>query len=429
MESKIYKLGDIAEIIVSSIDKKSKDDERMVKLCNFVDVYHNWAITESMVANFMTATANNKNIEKFSLKRGYVAFTKDSETRDDIGISTYIADDLENTVLGYHCALVKPNEKILSGRYLNVFLHTDYIKRYFELNATGSGMRYTLSTDTLSNIPVSIPSLEIQERIGNIFSDIDRKICLNRTINHNLEAIAKQLYDYWFVQFDFPNEEGRPYKSSGGKMVWNEKLKREIPKEWEYMSVGDYAKCKSGFAFKSSDFCEHGNEVIKIGNIQENYTLDMTNCQCIKDDDIRYLKANPFDVVIAMTGATIGKFAIVSQEYFVNQRVGLFDLGSNPLKKLPFLINSLKQNYFRAQIFQIASGCAQPNISAEEINNIFLLNPGKDLIDAYNQKCMSIFNNMKGNILQIRELTKQRDELLPLFINGQVTVNYDLSAD
>ena len=191
MESKIYKLGDIAEIIVSSIDKKSKDDERMVKLCNFVDVYHNWAITESMVANFMTATANNKNIEKFSLKRGYVAFTKDSETRDDIGISTYIADDLENTVLGYHCALVKPNEKILSGRYLNVFLHTDYIKRYFELNATGSGMRYTLSTDTLSNIPVSIPSLEIQERIGNIFSDIDRKICLNRTINHNLPTLDR----------------------------------------------------------------------------------------------------------------------------------------------------------------------------------------------------------------------------------------------
>src|SRR5574344_2236259 len=264
MESKIYKLGDIAEIIVSSIDKKSKDDERMVKLCNFVDVYHNWAITESMVANFMTATANNKNIEKFSLKRGYVAFTKDSETRDDIGVSTYIADDLENIVLGYHCALVKPNEKILSGRYLNVFLHTDYIKRYFELNATGSGMRYTLSTDTLSNIPVSIPSLEIQERIGNIFSDIDRKICLNRTINHNLEAMAKQLYDYWFVQFDFPNEEGKPYKSSGGKMVWNEKLKREIPEGWYFDKLSEIVDIKNGATPSTADEVNYGGNVVWI---------------------------------------------------------------------------------------------------------------------------------------------------------------------
>ncbi len=187
----IYKLGDIAEILVSSIDKKSKDSEQPVKLCNFTDVYHNWAITAEMIPGFMEATTNIKNIDKFSLKKGYVAFTKDSETRNDIGIPTYIADDLENTVLGYHCALVKPNEKKLSGKYLNAFLHSDYIKRYFELNATGSGMRYTLSTDTLNNIPILLPSMEIQERIGDIFSNIDRKICINRAINQNLPILDR----------------------------------------------------------------------------------------------------------------------------------------------------------------------------------------------------------------------------------------------
>ena len=239
MELKKYKLGDIAEIYISSIDKKSKEGEQSVRLCNFVDIYHNWAITKDLVPNFMIASANDNNIKRFSLKEGYVAFTKDSETRDDIGIPAYIADDLDNTVLGYHCALVKPNADILSGKYLNAFLHSDYIKKYFELNATGSGMRYTLSTETLNNIPILAPSLEMQEFIGKIFSDIDRKICLNRQINDNLEAMAKQLYDYWFVQFDFPNEEGKPYKSSGGAMVWNEKLKREIPKGWNTVVIGD----------------------------------------------------------------------------------------------------------------------------------------------------------------------------------------------
>ena len=192
MELKKYKLGDIAEILISNIDKKSKDGEHSVRLCNFVDVYHNWAITSNLSQSFMAATASVNNIKRFSLKKGYVAFTKDSETRDDIGIPAYIADDLDNTVLGYHCALVKPNTDILSGKYLNAFLHSDYIKKYFELNATGSGMRYTLSTETLNNIPILAPSLEMQEFIGNIFSDIDRKICLNRQINDNLRASRAQ---------------------------------------------------------------------------------------------------------------------------------------------------------------------------------------------------------------------------------------------
>ncbi len=193
MELKKYRLGDIAEILISSIDKKTKAGEAPVRLCNFVDVYHNWAITANSVQDFMVATTNDSNIKKFSLKKGYVAFTKDSETRDDIGISTYIADDFENTVLGYHCALVKPNDSILSGKYLNAFLHSGYIKKYFELNATGSGMRYTLSIDTLNKIPILAPSIEMQECIGQFFSDIDRKICLNRQINDNLTKQRDEL--------------------------------------------------------------------------------------------------------------------------------------------------------------------------------------------------------------------------------------------
>ncbi|MCY1131916.1 restriction endonuclease subunit S [Bacteroides fragilis] len=429
MELKEYKLGDIAEIIVSSINKKSKEEEELVKLCNFVDVYHNWAISTDMVQGFMNATASEKNIERFSLRKGYVAFTKDSETRNDIGMSTYIADSLGNTVLGYHCALVKPNEKILSGKYLNAFLHSSYIKKYFELNATGSGMRYTLSMDTLNNIPVLIPSLEIQEHIGGIFSDIDCKICLNRAINHNLEAMMKQLYNYWFVQFDFPNEEGKPYKSNGGEMVWNEELKREIPQGWSSMSIGDYAPCKSGYAFKSKDFGSKGLPVIKIGNIQENYTLNMTDSQCIDLFNNTLFLAKRYDLVIAMTGATIGKFAISQRNYWVNQRVGRFDLGDRPLLRLGFLFNSLKQEYFREQVFQIACGCAQPNISAEQIDSISVLKPNDIILNQFNKLCEPLLELQSENYLEVEKLTKQRNELLPLLMNGQVSVNYDLSHD
>ena len=161
-EFKKYKLGDIADIRTSNVDKKITLNQKTVKLCNFVDVYYNWAITKSNYDFFMTATASDEEISKFSLKKGQVAFTKDSETRDDIGIPAYIAEDFKDVVLGYHTALATPDENIVTGEYLNAFMHSSYIKKYFELNATGSGMRYTLSLHTLHDIPILAPDLVAQ---------------------------------------------------------------------------------------------------------------------------------------------------------------------------------------------------------------------------------------------------------------------------
>ena len=186
MELKKYRLSDIAKIEISGVDKKTKEGELPVRLCNFVDVYHNWAITKSLYDGFMLASAKEAEIAKCSIHKGQVAITKDSETRDDIGIATYIAEDFTDVLLGYHCALITPNEKILDGKYLNAFMHTSYIQKYFENNASGSGQRYTLSNDTISNIPILLPSLEEQHKIGTILSNIDRKIELNKAINDNL---------------------------------------------------------------------------------------------------------------------------------------------------------------------------------------------------------------------------------------------------
>ena len=425
-----YKLGDIATVEISGVDKKMKDGEKKIRLCNFVDVYYNWAITTARHDSFMFATANTKEISRFQLKKGQVALTKDSETRDDIGISTYIADDFDDVILGYHCALITPNRDVLDGSYLNALLHTEYAKKYFAFNASGSGQRYALSVEALNSFPVPRIPLREQQRIGEIFSALDKKIELNRRINQNLEAMAKQLYDYWFVQFDFPDENGRPYKSSGGKMVWNEKLKRKIPEGWDSIPIGNYAPCKGGYAFKSSDFYKRrGVPVIKIGNIRDDYTLDMTDCQCIENFDNSQFLAKRFDLVIAMTGATIGKFAISQRDYWVNQRVGRFELGDTPLNRLGYLFNSLKQDYFREQIFQIASGCAQPNISSEQIDAILILKPKDSILSQFNNICRSLLKQQSENLLQIEELTKQRDELLPFLMNGQVSVNSDLLHD
>lgn len=425
MELKKYKLGDIAEIYISSIDKKSKEGEQSVRLCNFVDIYHNWAITKDLVPNFMIASANDNNIKRFSLKEGYVAFTKDSETRDDIGIPAYIADDLDNTVLGYHCALVKPNADILSGKYLNAFLHSNYIKKYFELNATGSGMRYTLSTETLNNIPILAPSLEMQEFIGNIFSDIDRKICLNRQINDNLEAMAKQLYDYWFVQFDFPNEEGKPYKSSGGAMVYNEKLKREIPQGWTAAKIKDVAQTYSGGTPTStnSEYYDGGNiPWINSGELNNSIITSTTNY--ITEEGLKNSSAKlyPQDtILVALYGATAGKVSLLSFEACSNQAV----CGVIP----PNIIMTTYIRYYLFSLYEhfitLSSGSARDNISQDTIKNTILPIPQEKILKEYSDAVAPIISKIIANQKEMENLTKQRDELLPILMNGQASVNSD----
>lgn len=414
---KRYKLGDIAEIIISSVDKKTKDGEQKVRLCNFVDVYHNWAITKSMHNSFMIASAKGKDIERLSLKKGYVAFTKDSETRDDIGISTYIADDLNDVILGYHCALVKPNEDILSGKYLNAFLHSNYITKYFELNATGSGMRYTLSIQTLHDMPILLPSLEEQQYIGNIFSTIDRKIELNRAINHNLEAMAKQLYDYWFVQFDFPDENGKPYKSSGGKMVWNEKLKREIPQGWKDCKIKDFMRIFTG-----------KKDVSKA--VPGNYKFFSCAPEAITSNEYIY---DGYAVLVSGNGSYTGRVGFYRGKFDLYQRTYACVLDEE-VRNFPFFYYTLR--YLFQPIYSGGKhGSSIPYIVLGDLSD-FCFAFNETICKKFVDTVTPMFDEQLLRLPEIEKLTKQRHELLPLLMNGQVKVgversrlNYDLAHD
>lgn len=259
-----------------------------------------------------------------------------------------------------------------------------------------------------------------------MLSTLDRKIALNQQINAELEKMAKTLYDYWFVQFDFPDENGNPYKSSGGEMVYHPELKREVPKGWGRKTIGDYCKSTGGYAFKSSEWVESGNPVIKIKNIQEDGSLNISDIDFVdlsnKTIDEKF-KGNVGDIVIAMTGATIGKFAIIPKtdsDLYVNQRVGVFKLSA--VEKLPFLINTLSQDYFRKSIIELSGGAAQPNISNEQINNIELIYPVENIIANFNEKLTASYKQIIQKRYETQKLIQLRDFLLPMLMNGQVEV-------
>ena len=419
-----YKLADIAKIEISGVDKKTIEGETPVRLCNFVDVYYNWAVTKEKAKSFMAASAKQTEIDKCSIGKGMVAITKDSETRDDIGVATYIADDFENVVLGYHCALIIPNSAIVNGKYLNAFMHTRYIQKYFENNASGSGQRYTLSNDTIGNIPVLLPSIEEQHIIGNVLADIDRKIELNKQINDNLEAMAKQLYDYWFVQFDFPNEEGKPYKSSGGAMVWNDKLKREIPKGWHCGTLLDIAEYTNGLAcqkYRPTD--ENKLPVIKIKEMHDGLSVDTEWVKADIPDDVKVFDG---DVLFSWSASL---------------EVMLWAYGNGGLNQHIFKVTS-KKGYPRSFYFyqlvhyigvfkQMAEArkTTMGHITQDHLRqSTIVLPPDVDIANKLEEKLCPIFDAIVKNSQEIMTLNKQRDELLPLLMNGQATVNYHLSA-
>ena len=430
------KLGDIATVEISGVDKKTKDGEQEIRLCNFVDVYYNWAITTAQHDGFMFATARPNEISKFQLKKGQVALTKDSETRDDIGVPTYIADDFDDVILGYHCALITPNKDILDGRYLNALLHTDYAKKYFACNASGSGQRYALSVEALNSFPVPMIPLRNQERIGEIFSALDKKIELNRRINQNLEAMAKLLYDYWFVQFDFPNENGKPYKSSGGKMVWNKKIKREIPEGWKEVTLNAFIdKNKAGdWGYdipKDGTIkvgCVRGADIIKLNDVPTRYITSKHSDRLLEDGDI----------VIEISGGSpvqaTGRVALITNG--VIGRNGGALVCSNfcqsfNMKKREFseYFYYLWQNlYDNGNMFNFegkTSGIKNFQTDVFLANHWFEV--PKQLIETFHTIVAQYHLMIDQNIIENNNLTKQRDELLPLLMNGQVSVNSDLS--
>ena len=415
---KKYKLGEIAEIEISGVDKKTKEGEIPVKLCNFVDVYHNWAITKDLYDEFMDASARQSEIDIYKLKKGQVAFTKDSETRDDIGIPTYIADNFDDVILGYHTALVTPNREFLNGKYLNAFMNSRYIQKYFEFNASGSGQRYTLSNDTLNNIPILAPDLNTQSKIGELFSSLDKKIALNSRINARLEQMAKRLYEHYFVQFDFPTADGKPYKTSGGKMVYSSELKREIPEGWEVKRLGDILEnnievTDAGEHLKGLKYCPIDEIPMKTMSFANGkpYTEANSSLQLYKRKDI----------LIGAMRVYFHRCCIASEPGIT--RTTTIVLSPKNKNFLSYVYQVCNEDKTFDYAIKVSNGTQQPYVTWKSLKEYQFVYPKDEkIIEDFCKNTNSIIDRILENVQESARLTSLRDRLLPLLMNGQVSV-------
>lgn len=306
-----------------------------------------------------------------------------------------------------------------------------YLKYHIkEIGALGSGTTFKeVSKASLQQFEITIPSLDVQKHIASILADIDQKIALNRKINDNLEAMAKQLYDYWFVQFDFPNEEGKPYKSSGGKMVWNEKLKREIPEGWDVVTLIDFAEIKNGATPSTANPLNYGGNIIWItpkdlSDQQSKFVYQGERNISQLGYDSCSTNLLPANSVLLSSRAPIGLVSIAMTELCTNQ--GFKSLVPHDANNSLYLYYYIKHHI--KQIEQLGTGTTFKEVSREDLCKFPILMPRNALgYLQWVERMTQIADEQFILTKEIANLTKQRDELLPLLMNGQVSVNYDLS--
>lgn len=298
-----------------------------------------------------------------------------------------------------------------------------YLKHHIkEIEALGVGTTFKeVSKTAIENFDIEIPALEKQKQISNILASIDEKIALNRSINQTLEVMAKHLYDYWFVQFDFPNAEGKPYKSSGGKMIYNETLKREIPEGWEVGNLLDLSNLiTGGTPSKAVDEYWLNGDIPFFGPTDcDGSMYQFTTEYRITEDGVKHSAAKVMNenCIIITARGSIGKYVITGIPMAMNQSCFAFESNEGCYEHLYFLVGQLIQH-----LLVKGSGSTFKSIVGIDIENSILSLGESSIRKKFADTTNPIFAKIKANTQETLHLQSLRDYLLPLLMNGQVTI-------
>lgn len=338
----------------------------------------------------------------------------------------------EQPTWAHNTALFVKDFKGNNPKYLYYLLKNLHLDNTFE---KGSSVIPSLDRNLVHSLVVPFhKDINDQRKIVTVLSAIDRKIELNRQINDNLEAMAKQLYDYWFVQFDFPNEYGKSYKSSGGAMVWNDKLKREIPQGWSDCVLGDYiGRITNGLNPRKNFVLGSGNNYYVTIRSLVGTTIDWNNCDRCDDEALSKINSRSQlqigDIIFSAIG-TIGRtYYILEEPTNWNISETSFTLRAKENVPNDFFYGMLRSNEIQIKADKAAMGSTLRCLVMDSLCSLQYIEIPSYMMKLFAAKVSPLYRQIHRNNKEIAELTKQRDELLPLLMNGQASINYHLSYD
>lgn len=411
---KEYQLGEILQI-KHGWAFKSKNYVNVSKFA--LVTLKNISEDSQFVFNVETATYYGATFSKeYILEEGDLIIPLTEQVVGLLGNSAFVPRcDKVTFVLNQRVGKVSVNETIADKIFIKYLLSTRYVRQQMEYRASGTKQR-NISPKDIYSIKVQIPEISNQKTIGKLLKNIEDKISLNNQINAELETMAKTLYDYWFVQFDFPDENGNPYKSSGGKMVYNDQLKREIPEGWEVKSLWDMAKFYNGLAMqKFRPETEEYLPVIKIREMMrgissdtEKASRDIPREAIIDNGDILFSWSATLEVKIWAQGKAA-----------LNQHI--FKVTSESFPET-YIYNVLK-DYLKvfksiAELRKTTMG----HITQDHLKQALIAVPPSRMVQELDNKLSNIFEKQIQLNQQNQELTQLRDWFLPMLMNGQVRV-------
>ena len=411
-EIKKYKFCDLYDM-ASGISSTKGQAGHGAPFLSFGTVFNNYFLPENLIDK-MDTTIEEQNT--FSIKKGDVFVTRTSETIDELAMSSVALKDYPNaTYSGFVKRLRPKTTGIVYDKFLAFYLRSKLFRKTMTNNATMT-LRASFNEDIFSFLYLYLPPYEEQKKIGDLLYNIEMKMLANKKINDNLEQQAKLIYDYWFTQFDFPDENGKPYCSSGGKMVWNEQLKRNIPENWNVVPLLKLVSWESNSQPPKSEF---------VYEPKEGYVRFIQNRDYDNDTHITYIPrtknlsiVDRFDILMDKYGdagavrygiegafnVALGKICVHNPNY--REYIRSF-LGSDGIYK--FLHNS----------------CMASTRASLSEANLAILNvvvPDEKIILDYENFLHKIRVSILKNKDETVELINLRDWLLPMLMNGQATI-------
>ncbi len=394
-----YALSDLYEMS-SGISSTKEQAGHGAPFVSFGTVFNNYFLPEELPDLMDT---NEKEQEIYSIKAGDVLITRTSETIDELAMSCVATKDYPRaTFSGFTKRLRPKKEGIAYPKYMAFYFRSDLFRKAVTNNAFMT-LRASFNEDIFTFLDVYLPDYDEQVRIGDMLYAVECKIQKNKEINDYLEEMAKVLYDYWFVQFDFPDKNGKPYKSSGGALLYNEVLKKEIPFGWTIDTLGNLLfKVPNSTKIPATDFCDKGSIPVidQSSDFIVGYTDDETS---ILSNKTGYIVFGDHTRVVKYIRFPFARGADGTQVINSNNRCMPNELFYQVIKSIDL------SNYGYARHFKY-------------LKDTIIAIPSANLADIYAEKVGKWYENQVSIMKENIALSQLRNWLLPMLMNGQATI-------
>lgn len=408
--------------MASGISSTKEQAGRGSPFASFSTVFNNYFLPDTL-PDLMDTSVEEQNI--YSIRAGDILITRTSETIDELAMSCVATKDYPGATYSGFVKRLRPKTKgIAYHKYLAFYLRGNLFRKAVTNNAFMT-LRASFNEDIFSFLNLYLPEYEEQVRIGDMLYAMEQKIHVNTQICDELETIAKTIYDYWFTQFDFPNAEGKPYRASGGKMIWNEQIKRKIPDGWDVGSFGKLGTIMSGGTPSTSNehfYTEKGIAWVTPNDLsgrKQNMFFshgerDITQAGLENSSAVLM----PEGTVLFSSRAPIGYIAIAENAICSNQ--GFKSIVPNKGYGKYFIYYTVKRNTLA--IAKQGVGTTFKEVSKDTMENFQIILPPKDIAGQFDYILKAIFEKRRSLEHENGELINLRDWLIPMLMNGQVTV-------